>query len=249
LYNNIRAICAGGGGDTVLIAICDDDKEQIRYLRSLLREWSKQKPFALEITEYESAEQYLFCRTEAPCDLLLLDIEMSGLSGMELAKRLRGSGDMLPIVFITGFSEYMSEGYDVEALHYLLKPVSPDKLYEVLDKYLNKHMKRSEEILVETEKGTAHISADSVVYIEAFGKKTRICGADNTFMDCEISLGEFARKNISGFVSPHRSYLVNLRFVREIERTAVVLDNGKEIPLSRRLYAEFNRSFIAFYTN
>ncbi len=233
----------------MLIAICDDDWEQIRYLRGLLREWSKQKPFALEIAEYESAEQFLFCNTEAPCDLLLLDIEMSGLSGMELAKKLRGSGDMLPIVFITGFSEYMSEGYDVEALHYLLKPVSPEKLCKVLDKYLVKHMIRSEEILVETDKGTVHISMESIVYIEAFGKKTRLCGADNSFVDCEMSLGEFARKNLNGFVSPHRSYLVNLRYVRAIGKTAVVLDSGSEIPLSRRLYAEFNRKFISFYTN
>ncbi len=168
---------------------------------------------------------------------------------MELAKKLRGNGDMLPIVFITGFSEYMSEGYDVEALHYLLKPVSPGKLYGVLDKYLEKHIIKSEEILVETDKGAAHISADIIVYIEAFGKKTRLYRADNSFMDCEMSLGDFSRKNINGFVSPHRSYLVNLRYVRSIERSAVVLDNGKEIPLSRRLYAEFNRRFIDFYTN
>ncbi len=233
----------------MLIAICDDDKEQIRYLRGLLLEWSKSKPFALEIEEYESAEQFVFKNADSPCELLLLDIEMARLSGMELAKKLRRSGDMLPIVFITGFSEYMSEGYDVEALHYLLKPVSPEKLYEVLDKYLNKHMIKSEEILVETEKGAAHIPADSIAYIEAFGKKTRLCRADNSFVDCEMSLGEFSRKDINGFVSPHRSYLVNLRYVRAIGKTAVVLDSGKEIPLSRRLYAEFNRSFIAFYTN
>ncbi len=233
----------------MLIAICDDDKEQIRYLRGLLREWSKPKPFALEIAEYESAEQFLFGNADDPCELLLLDIEMSRLSGMELAKKLRGNGDMLPIVFITGFSEYMSEGYDVEALHYLLKPVSPEKLYAVLDKYLEKHLIRSEEILVETAEGTAHIPTDSIVCIEAFGKKTRLFRSDNSFVDCEMSLGEFSRKNINGFVSPHRSYLVNLRYVRAIGKSAVVLDSGVEIPLSRRLYAEFNKRFISFYTN
>ena len=59
---------------------------------------------------------------------LLLDIEMGNMNGMELARNLRAKGDMLPIIFITGYSEFMQDGYDVEALHYLLKPVDKNKL-------------------------------------------------------------------------------------------------------------------------
>ncbi len=105
------------------ISLCDDEPQQISQMKTLLHEWSTSNNIEIETHEYSSAEQVLFDYESNACDLLLLDIEMNGINGMELAKSLRAKGDMLPIVFITGFSEYMSDGYDVEALHYLLKPI------------------------------------------------------------------------------------------------------------------------------
>ena len=119
----------------ITIALCDDDSEQIKNLRRLIGEWAESKPFAVNVAGYESGEQFLFEYPDNPCSLLLLDIEMSGINGMELAKKLRSSGNRLPIIFITGYSDYIGEGYDVEALHYLLKPVEKDRLFAVLDRY------------------------------------------------------------------------------------------------------------------
>lgn len=233
----------------MLIAVCDDDTKQIAYLRNILREWSADKAFALDIAEYESAEQFLFRNEDNSCDLLLLDIEMNGTNGMQLAKKLRSRGDMLPIVFITGYSDYISEGYDVEALHYLLKPISKEKLYGVLDKYVEKHAVTADELLIETTAGVTHISVDRIIYIEAFGRKTAVHLSDDTIIDCTMSISKFSAMQVNGFVSSHRSYIVNLRYVRTIEKTALILDSGEEIPLSRRLYSEVNRRFIEFYTH
>ena len=121
------------------IAICDDNENQIKALRRLLDEWSADKQFALAIDEYISAKSFLFSYPDNPCDLILLDIEMKELNGMELAKKLRSDGDMLPIVFITGYSDYIGDSYEVEALHYLLKPVNKQKLFAVLDRYIKRH--------------------------------------------------------------------------------------------------------------
>lgn len=230
------------------IAICDDNENQISELRRLLDEWAADKPFALAIEEYISAESFLFSYHDKPCDLLLLDIEMRGINGMELAKRLRSNGDMLPIVFITGYSDYISEGYDVEALHYLLKPVSKEKLFAVLDKYVEKRSVKADELLIETADGVTHISVDRITYIEAFGRKTAVHLSDDTIIDCTMSLSKFSAMQVNGFVSSHRSYIVNLRYVRTIGKTDIVLDNGKNISLSRRLYKEVNEKFISFYT-
>ena len=233
----------------MLIVICDDDIEQIAYLRKALHQWAADKSFAVDVAEYESAEQFLFGYGDTPCDLLLLDIEMRGLNGMELAKRLRSNGDMLPIVFITGYSDYIAEGYDVEALHYLLKPVAKEKLFAVLDKYVEKRSVKTDELLVETADGATHISADRITYIEAFGRKTALHLSDDTIIDCTMSISKFSAMQVNGFVSSHRSYIVNLRYIRTIGRTALILDSGEEIPLSRRLYSEVNRRFIEFYTH
>lgn len=230
------------------IAICDDNENQISELRRLLDEWAADKPFALAIEEYISAESFLFSYHDKPCDLLLLDIEMRGINGMELAKHLRSNGDMLPIVFITGYSDYISEGYDVEALHYLLKPVSKEKLFAVLDKYIEKRSVKTDELLIETADGATHISVDRITYIEAFGRKTAVHLSDNTVIDCTMNISKFSAMQVNGFVSSHRSYIVNLRYVRSIGKTDIVLDNGKNISLSRRLYKDVNEKFIQFYT-
>ncbi len=229
----------------ITISLCDDDSDQVAYLRELLTKWSADKTFAIHINEYESAEGFLFNYPDDPCSLLLLDIEMRGINGMELAKKLRAKGDMLPIIFITGYSEYISDGYDVEALHYLLKPLNEEKLFAVLDKYISRHCARSEEILITTADSSTHIFVDSIVYIEAFGRKTQIHLSDKTVIDSNMSIGQFEK--LQGFIHCHRSYIVNMRYVRSIGKAAVLLDTGEEIPLSRRLYNEVNKKFIEFY--
>ncbi len=226
--------------------MCDDDSEQSAYVRRLLTRWSSDKPFAIHINEYESAEGFMFDYPDNPCSLLLLDIEMRGMSGMELAKKLRAKGDMLPIIFITGYADYISDGYDVEALHYLMKPLNEEKLFAVLDKYISRHFVKSEEILVACPDGSVHIPVDSIVYIEAFGRKTQVNLSDKTALECNMNIGQFEKLN--GFIHCHRSYIVNLRYVRSIGKSAALLDTGEEIPLSRRLYNEVNKRFIEFYT-
>ncbi len=230
---------------SVTIALCDDEEDQITYLRRLIGEWASDKPFAVNIAGYESAEQFLFEYADRPCDLLLLDIEMNGINGIELAKKLRAEGDKLPVLFITGYSEFMSEGYDVEALHYLLKPVEKEKLFSVLDRYVRRREIR-DEILISAAEKKVHVAVGNIVFIEAFGRNTEVHLADKTVLDCKDSIGGF--ENIRGFIRSHRSYLVNLKFVRSISRTAVTLDGGEEIPLSRRLYKDVNRQFIEYYT-
>lgn len=230
----------------ITISVCDDENEQIMLLRRLLMNWAADKPFAVDIKEYDSAESFLFDYADRPCDLLLLDIEMKALGGMELARKLRSNGDMLPIIFITGYDEYISEGYDVEALHYLLKPLDEQRFFNVLDKYIGRHSSNSEEILAETDEQTLHISADNIIYIEAFGRKTELHLRDDSVIKCNMNIGSF--QGLSTFVCCHRSYLVNLRYVRSIGRSVLRLDSGVEIPISRRLYNDVNQKFIEYYT-
>lgn len=173
------------------ISICDDNENQIKELRRLLDDWSADKPFALAIDEYISAESFLFSYPDKPCDLLLLDIEMKQLNGMQLAKKLRSDGDMLPIVFKTGYSDYIGDGYEVEALHYLLKPVDKQKLFSVLDRYIKRHTPENE-ITIKCEDKTLYISPDMIMYCEAVSKKTHIHTKEQVLI-CETGIG-----NLSG---------------------------------------------------
>ena len=226
----------------ITIAICDDDNSQINALKKMLTEWNSNTT----INEYNSAEQFLFNYPDVSCDLLLLDIEMGGMNGMELAKELRAKGDMLPIIFITGFSKYIGDGYDVEALHYLLKPMDKEKLFQVLDRYVCRH-KPDNRIILPSGNESVLAASDDIVYLEAFGKKTQVILKNGKEIICTCGLSNASEKLGQGFVSCHRSYVVNIGAIRKISRTEITMDSGKKIPISRRSYDSVNRAFIDYY--
>ncbi len=231
------------------IAVVDDDDRQKEYLIKLIKKWADSRSIAADVCGYGSAEAFLFDYEGKPVNLLLLDIEMRGQNGMELAKRLRARGDSLPIVFITGFADYMNEGYDVEALHYLLKPLDDEKLVKVLDRYAERKADVAGELVVDTENGSMHLNPAELMYAEAFGRICRLYMHDGRKIDAHAGIGELRERLSTGeFVGCHRSYIVNLRYVRTIGRTCLTLDNGEQIFVSRRLYGEVSKAFTAYYT-
>lgn len=228
------------------VAVCDDDKGQLGELARLLSGWGTERGYTLHIREYTGAEGFWFSYGDEPCDLLLLDIEMGRQNGMDLAKELRSRGDMLPVVFVTGYSDYMNDGYEVEALHYLLKPVSREKLFAVLDRFVKRREKKGD-LVVAGEQGILHIAPEEVLYCEAVGKKTHVHMEGGAALVCDEGIGAFAGRLPGGFVSCHRSYIVNLRHVRSVGRTEAALDNGERVPLSRRLREAVGEGFVRYY--
>ena len=129
------------------IAVCDDAEEDRTYVSGLVKDWAVQAGHQAEITAFSSAESFLFRYAEDKnWDILLLDIEMGAMDGVSLAKRVRKDNEAVQIVFVTGYSDYIAEGYEVAALHYLMKPVSGEKLFAVLNRALEKR-KREERCL------------------------------------------------------------------------------------------------------
>ena len=151
-------------------AVCDDNAADAAFVVSLIDKWNQENGneraiFKAEI--FHSAEAFLFAYEEnQEYDILLLDIEMSGMSGVELAKRLRQMGAGLQIIFITGYMDYISEGYDVEALHYLIKPVTGEKLGEVLDRAMERIKTRERGLVLTLPDGIVRVPLYEIRYIE-----------------------------------------------------------------------------------
>ena len=115
------------------IAIVDDEPADRAYLMELTRRWGEAAGHTLQLETFPSAESFLFqCEAEGGFQILLLDIEMGGMDGVTMARKVRREDDAVQIIFITGYSDYIAEGYEVEALHYLMKPVDEGKLFSVL---------------------------------------------------------------------------------------------------------------------
>lgn len=229
------------------IAICDDEQNELSYLRSLTDKWLKSSGNTSDILCFDSGEAFLFDYDfNKNYDLLLLDIEMKEISGIDLARKLRDRNDNVQIIFITGYPDFMSEGYDVAALHYLMKPVSECKLCEVLDRAAANCRKQKRMILLKTSYENRRIDADSVIYAEAFAHSVNICTSDGD-LEVKMSMTDAEKLLGDGFVRCHRSYIVSLRYISRITKTEVVLDNGKALPLSRNSYNAVNQAFISYY--
>lgn len=117
------------------IAVCDDEPATLAYLSALVRRWGEGRADPVRVERFPSAQALWFEWEAKPCfDLFLLDIQMQGLDGVTLARKIRAADEKCAIIFITGTAEFAADGYDVSALHYLLKPIDEAKLFACLDK-------------------------------------------------------------------------------------------------------------------
>jgi len=229
------------------IGICDDSVTDQKYITELVQRWAERMQYKVCIDTFLSAESFLFHYAEhKDYDILLLDIEMGAMDGVELAKKLREENSDVQIVFITGFPDFMAEGYEVSALHYLIKPANITTLTKVLDKAVGNLKKVERSVVFQVDGETTRIPVSQIIYIESFAHSCKVETATGHF---EVRMGISAIEKMlgEGFVRTHRSYLVGVRFIKSILKSDVVLDNGERILLSRNNYQMVNQEFIKYF--
>lgn len=232
----------------ITVAICEDVAAESKYLSGLLQKWEQRGGHNLHVSSFISAEQFWTAYEDGfHPDLLLLDVEMPGQNGIQLAKKLRLFRNDMPLVFITGYSDYMSEGYDVAALHYLLKPVSEQTLERVLNRALEQLQHQRKFLLCAVDGMMQKIYCDEIQYIEVLSHTVTIHGDGGKDYTLHMTIRELEQKLGREFCRCHRSFLINLARIRQIKKTDILLDSGEEIPMSRRLAASVNQAFFTYH--
>lgn len=234
------------------IAIIEDEPTHSQLLSAYLDSWSAEKNIPVASSLFPSAESFLFVwEEEKDFDLLFVDIQMKAMNGMELAKRIRTENEEIAIVFTTGIDDYMEEGYEVEAMYYLRKPLSREKISRCMDR-LAKRRQSSSYVLVHGSEESIKLSVNQITYLEARGHGCLIetCSRLGEKAQHSVTEGisEMEKMLVSyGFIKCHRSYLCRLACIRQISKTEITLDSGSVIPLSRRMYKEVNQAFIRHF--
>ena len=228
------------------IAICDDEAEQRKYLLDIVMAWARKSHHLVEIKQYVKAESFLFdYEEEKDFDILLLDIEMSEVTGIELAKVVRKDNLAVQIIFVTGFYEYFSDGFDVSALHYLIKPVDERKLCPVLDKAVQNLAYRQRSVLVTTSDADVKVLLADILYVEAENVYVVVHTKRGNYRT-RMSLAKFVEQLDETFFKVHRSFVVGLKYVKKITKTEITMINGDIVPMSRKLYDEVHSALIKY---
>lgn len=219
------------------IAICESSDIDGQYLQNLLKEYST----AL----YNSAEKLLYdVEGGKDYDLYLLDIYLSSMNGIELAKRLREQDGEAAICFISSSDAFYREAYDLYAIQYLLKPVRQEALLELIERVENQRPRISELSLRFKWRGKlGSIAYNKILFVSSQEHKLSIYCNDGTVQECMGKMSEIAEQ-ICGdtFLRVHQSYLVNRNYVDSLSGSEIIVA-GHNIPVSRRYAAEVKKRY------
>jgi DNA-binding LytR/AlgR family response regulator len=229
-------------------AICEDDIDMQLRLSDAIIDWAKSKRIQVDVLRYASAEAFMMIWPDLSFDIIFMDIKMRGMSGIELAEYIRKTDKNMLIVFVTSFSQYVLKGYDVNALHYLIKPLSRAKLLPILDKaYTIWDSRQNAVLLVSNGSGLVKLPMNDIYYISMLSHIAKIITEYNTY-DMRKTAEELSDTLPWYFVRCHRSHLVNLFKVDCVYKGSLLLSSGKRLSISRNNSKMVNDAFVRLHT-
>ncbi|SFE68961.1 two component transcriptional regulator, LytTR family [Paenibacillus algorifonticola] len=237
------------------VAICEDEQQQRELVRSMLIALSIKSNIEFEIELFSSGEQLLshYEREETPFHILILDVEMNGLNGIQTARKIRGLNRLdEQIVFLTSYPEYMVESFDVMTFQYLLKPVAPSILEEKIMKLCQYFQALHKKFLViKSAYEEVVLKYDDIIGIEAaksltIKSKLNFITSHGTYESKGILADYAAALKDSNFLQIHRSIIINLLHVKKFASGVVLMSSGLELPIGRSKIKEVKDFYTKF---
>ena len=204
------------------IAIVDDISDERTLLRNRLESQFSRRNVHTDIFEYENGETFLTAAKECPFTVVFLDIYMNGSNGIDIAKELRRSDTDCLLIFTTTSTDHALEGFQVRALHYLVKPYSENDISALADEILSRIPDSGKYIDVKVNGSNIQIPFQKIIYAEHFSHM------DARFYQC------------------NRGVVINLEHAVDFDGSGFCLDNGSNVPVSRKLLKNARQTFMDF---
>lgn len=221
------------------IAICDDEKDFAAYLTALLDKFAAETGEEIKISTYYDGME-LIEKYDASTDLIFLDIQMRTVNGLRTAQRIREMDENVDIIFLTSLVQYGLEGYRFRAADYIVKPIRYARLKDELSQWLLKYRRNDLPfVIVANDGGRYKIMLKELRYIETSGRRL-LFHTGNQEIPCYRTMRE-TEKELSpqGFARCHSGYLVNMYFIKRVEKLDIVLSTGEHIPISQPKRKDF----------
>lgn len=235
------------GGGSVYLAVCDDKAEELETVLALLELWKGEHDAPLRYKAYHSAVELLEDARRERFSLYLLDVMMPEMDGLEAAREIRLFDDTAEIVFLSTSPGFAYESYGVRALNYLLKPVEREKLFVLLNKLLHREQTSQDALTLKTGTTIIRVPYAHVSYVEVIGKHVSFHMTDGGVREVVGALKDYEPLLLrrAEFMRPHRSYIVNMLQVEELASNHIRTFSGKTIPVSRLLYPQLQKDYMA----
>lgn len=230
----------------IKFAICDDEPMMAQEFSGHLADYMKENLItAYSVSSFSDGRALL--ESGGSFDVIFLDIQMDHPDGMETAKLLRRRGDHSLLVFVTVLKELVFDAFQVEAYDYLLKPLDSARFHQTMDRVLHSLEQRAaEDIVIQRGTGCEVVLLSDIVYCEVLGRKIYLHKSDATVSDYYDKLEDLERRVDGRFFKCHRSYLVNLDYVRGCQDGQVLLSLGERIPASRLRERELTQALLRY---
>ena len=232
------------------IAVCDDDLKFLQELSGLLNQYGEEYNCNIEYKTYTNPLE-LVSQIEKGIhyDVILLDVFMPGINGIQCAKDIRTFDNFVKIVFLTSSAEFAVQSYAVRAYQYLLKPIQKENLFLTL-RLLEKEAETVERyiFILKSKTGITKISLSKLEYCEVINRKIILHLSNGEECECNLRMNELEEKmkNFEMFLKPHRSFLINMDYIQTLTTHSIVMECGTRIPVPREKYAQIKQAYMEY---
>jgi DNA-binding LytR/AlgR family response regulator len=235
------------------VAVCDDCETQLEIILALLNRYQAERP-GIEMKPYSfiSGKKVLESISRGNTfDLLLFDILMPDLDGIELAKEIRKQDQDVKLIFLTASEDHALEAFGVLATQYLVKPLGADALFPILDRAIQLHSREPDQLFtLSTPQRIVRLPFSLIVCVEL--QSRRIC----VFMENgEVFASKYLRQSFDAAIAPlledsrffhaHKSFVINLIHTKGLTNNSFIMKNNMHAPISRRIYVEAKKRYMA----
>lgn len=229
------------------IAICDDDIALCGKLEEIINKFGQEKSIAIECENFANGKDLLTHSGDSYAfQIYLLDIEMEGMDGFELARRVREKNEQAVIIFVTSHKEMMQEAFEVRAFHYIVKPFEQQEVERIIGNAVRYINRTNKIFFYKCGRKTVSVLFQNIYYFESSLRKVKI--VTSTGEECFYSNLKKIRNELDEklFVQVHTSYIVNMEHIQTKTNREVQLDSGDFIPVSQKYCSEFNEKYYRY---
>lgn len=226
------------------IVVCDDETAEVDLLCSMVRSFCKERSIDAEVRGISDYKRFLENMAKVRADIVLLDICMGTHNGVEAARVLRRFNEECAIIFVTSSREYAVEAFEVTATHYVIKPITSQKLQEALARTRFFQTQRKH-LHITVDYTELRVPLDDILYLETVERKTRVYLKGDTFIDSGMTLARISEQLGAEprFLACYRGIMVNADYVQSLDGEGITLKGLQRVPVSRKRFGEIRRLY------